>query len=60
VYHNTPLKLSWATISSPTEPDGQLTHGLLLVAHDNLDLEGKEPRRVTKQEKGIFFFNILI
>jgi hypothetical protein len=25
-YRNTPLKLPWATNSSPPGPDGQLTH----------------------------------
>jgi hypothetical protein len=33
-YRNTPLKLTWATMSSPPGPDDYLTHnGLLIVAH---------------------------
>jgi hypothetical protein len=40
-YRNTPLKLPWATISSPSGPDGQRTpNGLLIEAHENLILEG--------------------
>jgi hypothetical protein len=37
-YRNTPLKLPWATISSPPGPDGQSQ------AYENLNLEGLEPR----------------
>jgi hypothetical protein len=41
MYRNTPLKLPWATICSPPGLDGQRTpYGLLILTHENLNLEG--------------------